>query len=241
MELTLFEQIALVIGKIILYGCGAAAIAYGVLKWFGQKWFENCFAQSLEQFKRKQSELLEQYRYQINAKFNRITKIHEKEFEVLPKAWYLLQDSYMHFVSVALPLQQWPNLNTYTPEQLDSFLETCELQEFQKAELRKQEDKLSYYQGRAYWARLGTAQMKFQEFRTYLRYNKIFLSRDLFDLFHGIEVSMIEAQVQLEEPDKDEQPWSGMSKVFKKLSEDVNASMKGLESAVQKRLHFDQV
>ncbi|MFA4835768.1 MAG: hypothetical protein WC749_06860 [Dehalococcoidia bacterium] len=225
-------------GQIAIFGVGATVIAYGALKWFGQKWFEHQFAQRLESFKREQSELLESYRYQINARFNRITKIHEKEFEVLPEAWHKLQDSYAYLASVASPLQQWPDLNHYSTEQMESFLKQCELLDFQMEELRKTSDKLAYYREKAYWIRLAVAREKFQEFRNFLRYNKIFLSRDLFDLFTKIESAMIKAEVELEYPD--DKPWASGSKVFTTLTDTVNKLLEQLEDAVQKRLHFDK-
>jgi hypothetical protein len=236
----LSEEIISVIGKIVLYGGGIAGVSFGLIKWFGEKWFENKFSERLEEFRRQQSEILEQYRYQINANFSRITKIHDKEFEVLPKVWRLLQESYSHFMFLANPGQQWPDLNRYNQDELQSFLDKCELMDFQKKELLKQEDKLAYYENKAYWARLGRARTKFQEFREFLRNNKIFLRRDLFDLFRKIEISMIEVEVGLEMPSDIEYPWRGTSESFKKLNKDVNDLMAQVESSVQERLHFDR-
>ena len=234
------EYISSAIRDILVAGGGATVIVFGFLKWYGQRWFESQFSESLEQFKRQQSEILEQYKYQINATFNRITKIHEKEFEVLPKAWYLLQDAYGYFMGIANPGQQWPDLNRYTSDELDSFLAECELKEFQKDELRNHEDRLAYYQKAAYWFRLSTAQKHFREFRSYLRYNKIFMSRDLFDLFRQIEKSFIEVEVALEDPDDLDHPWRNKRDQFKKLSKDVSDLLDRVESVVQERLRFDQ-
>lgn len=236
----MIEQITSIIGQIVVVGGGAAAIAFALLKWFGQKWFESKFAASLEQFKREQSEILEQSRYQLNTRFNRVTKIHEKEFEVLPQAWHLLQDAYGHFMIIVKPYQEWPDLNRYSAEQVESFLESCELKESQKAVLRQKEDKLLYYQVEAYWIRLDIARGHFHEFRKFLRYNKIFLSGDIFDLFRRIEEVMIEIQVALEEPDNKDHPWRGTIKTYKILTETVNKLLEEVEGAVQKRLHFEQ-
>jgi len=232
------EQIREFIGQVVLVGGGATGIAYLFLKWFGQKWFENRFAESLEEFKRGQSELLEQFKFEVNSRFNRITKIHEKEFEVLPSAWYKLQDAYGALVGVASPGQDWPSLNDYSTDQLESFLEQCELLDFQKQELRAAVDKLAYYQEKSYWRRLNAARKLLQEFKRYLAYNRIFLSKDLFGLFRKIELAMIEVEVELENPE--DKPWVGTSKLFTKLTKDVNAIMEQVEEVVQKRLHFDQ-
>ena len=226
------------IGEIVLSSTVAAGIVLAVMRWLALKWFDHQFSKRLEQFKREQSELLEQYRYQINARFNRITKIHEKEFEVLPEAWHKLLDAYSHLASITLPLQQWPDLNHYTAAELESFLNTCELPDFQKEELRKAGDKQGYYEEKAYWVRLGTASKKFNEFRNYLRYNKIFLSRDLFELFTQIEKAMIDVQVQLQYPDG--KPWGNAPKGYQALTTTVSELLIKVEDVVQKRLNFDQ-
>jgi hypothetical protein len=234
------DNIASIIRDILIAGGGATVLTIGFIKWFGQKWFEAQFNESLEEFKRKQSEILEQYKYQINATFNRISKIHEKEFEVLPKAWHLVQDAYGYFTSVASPFQQWPNLNQLTDDELSSFLEKCELKEFQKKELRNQDDKLAYYKAKIYWFRLATSQKQFNEFRSYLRHNKIFMSREMFDLFRQIEKTFIEVEVALEEPDDIDHPWRVNRDSHKKLSKDVSDLLDGVESVVQERLRFNQ-
>jgi len=234
----LYTEIAKVIGLTAIVSVSTVLITLGALRWFGQKWFEHQFAQRLEQFRRQQSELLEHYRYQINSQFNRITKIHEKEFEVLPEIWQRVQDSYLHFVSLASPFQQWPPLDSYTREQVEAFLDDCELLDFQKDELREAQDKLEYYRKVAYWIRLSNAREKFSEFRTYLRYNKIFLSRDLFELFREIELAMIDTEVHLEDPE--DGLWSKTSAIYQNLTKDVNHLLEKVEDAVQERLHFNR-
>lgn len=80
------EAILKFIGNAVAIGGSAAAFAYAIFVWLGKKWLEERFARRLEDYKHKQNQELEHYRYQINALFNRITKIHEKEIEVLPTA-----------------------------------------------------------------------------------------------------------------------------------------------------------
>ena len=232
------DNVAEYIGQIALSASTAAIIAYGAFRWFGKRWIEHRFAQRLEEFKRKQSEFLEQYRYQIDSLFSRITKIHEKEFEVLPEIWRKLQDAHGYFVGIASPLQSWPDLNRFSQPELDAFIEKCELLDHQKEELRQAENKLDYYTEKIYWIRLGDARMKFNDFRGYQRHNRIFLSKDLFDLFHQIELAMIDVEVYLEDPD--DRPWHGGSEQFKNLTKDVQALIDKVENTVQERLRFHQ-
>ena len=97
------------IGKVIAYGGGAAAVAHALFTFLGKKWIEH-----------KLNKELEQVRYRINTLFSRVTKIHEKEFEVLPEAWYKMQDALgriSHFTSL---FQQYPDL-TQLPHLFDGF------------------------------------------------------------------------------------------------------------------------
>ena len=72
--------------QLIAYGGGAVAIAYVVFIFLGKNVVENWFSKRMEAYKNAQAQELEEFKYKINALFNRVTKIHEKEFEVLPKA-----------------------------------------------------------------------------------------------------------------------------------------------------------
>ena len=234
------EDIVKLIGQILLYGGSATVITLGVLRWLGQKWFENQFAKSLEEFRRKQMELIETYKFNINSRFNRITKIHEKEFEVLPEAWYKLQDAHILLLNITSFLQSWPDLNNYSKSQLDTFLENCELEEFQKNDLLNSEDKISYYSDKVYWIRLSKFTSKFSDFRKYLRYNKIFLSKDIYKSFSQIEYTLIEIETELENPNMTSKPWNYASGAYKKHRAKFESFLYELEDAVQKRLHFNE-
>ena len=152
--------------------------------------------------------------------------------------WCRLLNAYAGFQNLSSPIQSFPNLNRYSAEQLEAFLETCDVHDFQKEELRRSDDRLSYYQEIDYWFKLSKASGVFQEFCTYLHYNKIFLSRDLFELFTKIESALIETEVELEDPEP--KPGKERLAINKKLNEVVGRLLEQVENAVQKRLHFDQ-
>lgn len=85
------DSILRFLGQMITVGGGAAAIAYLIFQRLGKKSIDNYFEKRLQDHKHELIKQLETYRYEISALFNRITKIHEKEFEVLPLAWANLQ------------------------------------------------------------------------------------------------------------------------------------------------------
>ena len=57
-----------------------------------------------------------------------------------------------------------------------------------------------------YWIRIKVVCDVISEFRRFLLYNRIFLSRELFSLFREIEVVIINIQVDLENPGDTERP-----------------------------------
>jgi hypothetical protein len=94
-------------GVLTSVGLSVATI-YGLLQWFGKSWMDQQFKKRLEQLKHDQQKEIEQLRHQINALFSRVSKIHEKEFEVLPRAWTLLHQAYGSVFRVAMPFKFFP-------------------------------------------------------------------------------------------------------------------------------------
>ena len=76
--------------KFVAAGGGGAAVAIGMFKTLGKGWLDQQFKERLERLKHEQAKEIEAGRQKVQAIFSRISKVHEKEFEVLPKAWFLL-------------------------------------------------------------------------------------------------------------------------------------------------------
>lgn len=127
--------------NVIAVGGGSAAIAYVIFMYWGKKWLDDKFAKQLQDFKHTQSIQMEQYRFEINSLFNRITKIHEKEFDVLPTSWSKLQDALGRVAKLMSPLQTYPDLNIKNEAQIEETLAKTELTESQKDDLRNSDDK----------------------------------------------------------------------------------------------------
>lgn len=225
----LFDQIL----TYITVAGSLTTLAYFLVKHFGKKSLDNYFQKSLEEYKRKQQEILENLKFSINSKFNRVTKIHEKEFEILPIAWYKLQETYIHFKTMTSFMQYWPNLDRYTEKELKAFLEKSELFDFQKEELLKADKKLEYYQEKIYWIRLKKLSELLNDFRVYLTYNKIFLSRNLSNLFSEMEIILIEAESILE---VNTEYWKNLFQQTKKLHEEGPVLIDKIELEVQSSL-----
>lgn len=205
-----------------------SGLAVGIFKLWGENWLSNKFAKNLEDHKAK-----------INSLFNRISKIHEKEFEVLPDAWCKLQDAMGHVSNLADPLKQYPDLNRMTQDQLEGFLNKSRLRDDQKKGLLKENDKTKNYMDSIFWHELDDAISAVSKFHNYLLYNKIFLSIDLFDLFKKVDDLLNNAIVDQELGTKFKD-FKMKLDYYKKTKKDIEPIVLRIESLVQDRLHYDK-
>jgi hypothetical protein len=231
------NTIIIFLGKILVYGGGGAAVAYVLFSFLGKKWIENKFSKSLEAYKHAQTKELEELRYKINAQFNRITKIHEKEFELLPEAWLKMQDALGRISEFTSLYQEFPDLNKMSSVALDEFLDKSKLQDYEKQELKKAPDKLEYYQECIFRYKYVDAHKEFSEFHNFIVRNRIFFSSDLQEKFIKIDDIMwsaiIDRKVGYEA--KDHEMWT---KAYKQIRDEVEPIKKEIEILVQQRLHF---
>lgn len=68
--------------------------AFAMFKILPAKWLDAKFAKSLEAFKTEQQRQLEDMRFQNNKVFDRLLKLHQREFDVLSEARVLLLETY---------------------------------------------------------------------------------------------------------------------------------------------------
>jgi hypothetical protein len=233
------DDILLFLGKVVSIGGGAAIIAYGIFKWLGKKWLENFFSKSLEAFKHQQDLQVEQYRFEINRLFNRITKIHEKEFEILPTAWNKLQEALGRVASFTSPLQSYPDLNHYSEVMVEETLVKTDFSESQKEQIRFAEDKNQLFIKTIFWYELNKSRSAVTEFHNYLALNKIFLSQDLFGSFSIVDKLLTNALQERELMEKSGD-FTIQSKDLITLREELFTTLDIIESQIQKRLHYTE-
>ena len=227
-----------IFGEIVAYGGGAAAIFYGILRFFGQKWLDEKFSKRLEEFKRFQNQEFENYRFEINKLFNRITKIHEKEFDILPAAWQKLQTAHGLVGQMTSPLQSYPDLDRMSSLELNAFLKNSKLYDFQKEELIKENQKVDYYRKKMFWINYNEVAQSVMEFHNYVLLNKIFFHKEMFDLFSEIDSRLYESHLlssELVEHSNSNDVWKTLREANNKIQPLINK----LEEVIQKRLHFE--
>jgi hypothetical protein len=237
----IFQVLFALLGKVLIAGGGGAVVAYGLFQLFGRNWINQYFDKQLQQFKHDQQIELERLRHEINSLFSRISKIHEKEFDVLPKAWELLHEANGAVLQLVKAFRRVSSPNGMSEPQLEEFLAAGRLTESQKTELRHARDKDKYYQDATFWLELSDAKRAQVALNNYLVVNSIFMTETLRQQFKTINGSL-GSVIAGEEISRE--IGSGSAELAKSRSESLNqisSMFNEIESAVQKRLRYEEV
>lgn len=229
--------------SILGVGGVAAIVAYWVFTWLGKNWLENRFAERLESLKHAQEREMEKYRYEINALFNRITKIQDKEFDVLPTAWQKLQEALGYVARLTSPMQFYPDFGIMPDIEFDEWLAKSKLTDAHKHNLSMlhPRERNDLYIRIIFGYDLRETREKVLEFHNYLVHNKIFLSLDLFKKFSEVDALLSEAisKRELGERARDINMLADSYKVLVQDEALINIIAE-IESLVQKRLHYQE-
>lgn len=224
------------IGALLLAGGGAAIITIGIMRLFGESWLNHRFARKMSQFTHEQDQQIERLRLEINTLFDRMTKLHAREFEVVPEAWSMLVDADRYTRALIASFQSYPDFSRYREDELEEFLEKSPLSEIQKRDLRKSSDKTKFYMQAIFWHRNSEARKAYLEARIFHSKNGIFLEDDLdrqfkkaIDLLWG---ALLEREHNEQYPDA--RPLS--REAHKALQDEGTLLMDQIRAQIRKRL-----
>jgi hypothetical protein len=223
------------LGAFVVVGGGAAAIAFALFRFLGEKWLSAKFNERLEAYKHAQQQELERLKLRINTLMDRTTKLHQREFEVLPEAWSKLADAQAVVVSFTSALQSYPDLNSMSTPHLEDFIASCKLSEWQKTELRESKDKSKYYIDAIYWHKLSEARNTLSTYHVYLKKNGIFIPEPLKTKFSEMDDLLFHTLIEHDLNEKNERrPREGHWQ--SKLQKEGLGIMNSIETEVQGRL-----
>ena len=152
-------------------------VAWAFRTW-GERWLAARFDSQLAEQARQHERELEKLRFKINAMMDRTAKLHQYEFEILPELWGRLTDAFSHVMGFVSPWQTHPDLDKMGNTELSEFLEKCNLENWQKEDLKQGADKGRRYFKMAFWPRLQEASATYHAFRERLMKTGIFLPED---------------------------------------------------------------
>jgi len=229
------NEILRIFGEIMAYGGGGAAVAYFLFQFFGKNWIENKFAQNLEQHKHAQAIELQRLRVEIDSMLNGAIKIQEKEYEVLPEAWRLLNEAFSLLSNLVAPFQQYPDLDRMNPEQLNEFLDGSELRESQNKEIRASGKKVDKYQELITWHRVNIVKSACIAFNDYIAKNGIFLPPELKQQFDAAKNELWSALID-KEVGHGAKDWKMQYEGWTAIKEKINPLYKSIETGIYARL-----
>lgn len=215
----------------MLAGGGAAALILGPLRYLADKWLTSKFNQRLEQFKHAQQVEMENLRFKINSLFDRTTKLHQREFEVVPTAWALLVECKNQVSALITALQQYPDLDRMTGPQLDEFLEGSFLAKWQRDEIKATAKKADYYIKAVFFHRASEARAACREQHVYVLKNGIFMPSDMKEKFDKISDLIWKALVE-HEINSSEHVIPRLTVARDALAKEGEPLMKSLEAAI---------
>ncbi|PTB19544.1 hypothetical protein C9I57_17850 [Trinickia symbiotica] len=168
--------------QFILTGGGAAAIAYGLFKWLGQKWIEDKFSQRLEHLRQTNAKELAELKVKWDTDLQGRLKYQEREFTVIPDAWEKLADAFGLVSWLTSRTQQYADVEAMNDAELEQFLKDSELLETQKHQLRqgKGRDRADYYQHTIFFHRYQRVETAVRQFSVYANRNFLFMPETLF-------------------------------------------------------------
>ena len=171
---------------------GGAAVAIAVIKKFGEKWLDARFAQRLEHLKHDQAKEIETMRRRVQWEFSRISKIHEREFEVLPKAWLMLHEAHGRTSNLVGRLKQYPDLDHMDDPMYETFVAGADLPDFRRQELRETSRGKRYkaYTDLIAWVELTDAENAQVKLNNYLIEHRIFMESRLSEAFRSVSVDL---------------------------------------------------
>lgn len=224
--------------KLLAYGGSGALVAYGLFKFLGKKWIENKFQKSLEDHKHKHDKEIQRLKCEIDSQLSRVTKIHEKEFEVLPQAWVkldILLDSIRHFL---LETHNILKLDKMSDSELEDFLSKSDLNDSAKQNIRnedKENRKIWYF-----FAKSKKASDACLDFQDYIAKNAIFLSSDIKNKFEEAEITIRGVWAIREATEWSKERQKGMIEACNIITKKIPPITKEIEQLVQKRLCLDE-
>jgi hypothetical protein len=224
------------IGTFVVATGGLTAIAYGLFRLLGEKWLNAKFEERLAAYKHAQQRELEHLRFQINALLDRTTKLHQREFDVLPQAWSLFNDAYST-ISGIMGFKSFPDVSRMTDAQVDEMLSKGTMPDWQKSELKAASNRTEYYRNYLSWMDIVEAHKVYGEWQKYFLKNGIFMTEPIKKKFSELDSilrgALVEQRMRHEE--KDMIKISEMNDYRRLVSEGTQLRNE-LEGEVQSRL-----
>lgn len=225
------------LGEMVLYGGGAAAVAYLIFQFLGKRWIENKFQERLDLLKHQHALELQRLRVEIDSLLSAKLKLQEREFNLLPEAWHKLDEAYGQVSSLVSPFQQYPDLDRATSIQLEELLDSTEFSASQKQEIRDARNRGEMYRQLEFRYRLSKVKQKVSELHNFVIRNGIFFPAPLKEKLNQVSetlwsaITSKEVGVDAKDHKLQREGWEEIQRKSKPLYEAIESEIRArLES-----------
>lgn len=231
-------QIGKFIANLFVYAGSAALIAFGLFKTLGEKWMDTKFAQRLKTLEHGYAIELSKLKQRLDTAASGISRLHQKESEVLPEAWGLLDEAMNTLRWVISPLQSYPNLKRMNDEEWEEFIDEISfLGNPDKKYLRgisgnyREKEYRRIYDG----YKNGLAEKAIREFQKYSARNSIFLPENLRSQFDRIRELLWSASVS-KNVGREVEDWKMQQEAWEQLQKEVEPLFVEIRRSIQERI-----
>jgi len=233
--------------EFVTVGGPTVVVAFFVVKHLGKAGIQQLFDRSFEKFKTGQQKEMEKFKSDQEKELerlrhllsSRISKIHEKEFEILPKAWFMLHEAH-GLTNEAMDLTFKPNIafKEFSEAKFEEFLKTTPLTESQKVALREASDRQTCFSEAMASIAIDNAKNKQRTFHNYLIEHRIFMTAELHKAFGKIDDILSKALLEYT-IGKDSNLFPMVHDSQCKM-DSVKEMISDVEAAIQQRLHYGE-
>lgn len=187
---------------IVLYALGAVGGATVLWKLFENlmsRWVDDKLKRGFQGLLHDQTREIELLRADLTKAFDRASKLHHREFEVLPAVWEKVCDAFWTANSLVHPFQEYPDLNAMSSQQLDDFLDNSPLRDWERIQVRVSNDMNAEYVDLIYWHRNSKSMSALREASGALARSGIFIEDDvrgqLSEIVDHVHTALVESQI----------------------------------------------
>lgn len=231
--------------QILVGALGSAvmtAILLPLLKWSISTWMDDRLKRQLQELVHTHDQELERLKSELTRQFDRAAKLHQREFEVLPKTWAKVARAFRAVHGFTSPVQQYPDIDSMSEAQLSEFLASTALREWEKAKINSATRRTQEYIDVIYWHKYAQANTYLVEAARSLDTNGIFIEDELKVLLNSLIDRAYAALIE-DEMNKRCPPLTSRDRLTEAstwMRNEGGGSIDAAEAAIKKRLWSTQ-
>ncbi len=232
------QQVGEFILELVAYAGGSTALAYLLFKTLGDRWLENQFKERLKLVEHGYAVELSKLKQRLDTAASGLNRIHQKEFEVLPEAWGLLDEAMSTLKWVVSPMQSYTDVSRMDDDDWTEFIEGSDA--FGKADKRyllslssrsRQKEYNRLYDAHKNWL----AEKAIRDFQVYAARHSIFLPEHLRVQFDAIR-NLLWSASSAKSVGRQVEDWKLQLEGWKKLDEQAEPLFREIRKAIQERI-----